>query len=807
MRKFKKGISLITLVITIIVVIILAGAVILSLQKSNPIKQASKSKFLNDVETFKEDLELYKQNQYLKNNGQFDPDTLYAPVDGLDIYDVIPSLKNSSYGKNDFKVEKGKLVYQGTNKDYQDWSRDAGIEVDKGQVMIKIAAMQIKPVKAGVDIKYSIELDSASNITDNNLDKNIVVIDKDGKDISTQPAITLSEYSGTDTSKTTVATINTTGMSDGEYKLKIKAGVVNNNVNVANDETISSESFQIDSTAPSEAITYTISPEGYTNGNVTLTLNKPSDVDKIMYSIDGTNYTEYSAPLTITLNGNIYVKSVDVAGNESTPQTIAITSIDKANPDISIDASVSGQTINGKITLSDNGQIDYTRSKYTISDKSVSYSTSDSIWDSATAIIESITNISQTEVAGDYYIQVLAVDTAGNKVVLVSNKLTIGNNDNIIDTGYNNGQGVNGPVLAKGMTPIKWNGTTLATTTTDDTNWYSYTTTDKQWANAQTADGSMWVWIPRYEYKIASLYHQSPSGGGEIDVKFIQKSQVTADSGYIIEPAFIFGDTQLSGIWVAKFEASGSTNSVEVKPNVSSIVLNLGSIKISDMFTACRNMEANTSKYGWNDKNIDTHLMKNVEWGACAYLSQNTYGKNSKVWINPNSNCITGQAGKSENATYTTNTYSYNTTYGVNASTTGNVYGIYDMSGCAAEYVAAYINNGNSSLTTYGSSLVNADEKYKDIYAKGWNDDCETTYNANSSKVGDAIYETSSSYSDYTSWYEGKSHMPNSDWPFFLRGGSFNNEWNAGLFNFQYTEGYGVNNLSFRPVIAVDKML
>ena len=105
MLKEKRGISLITLVITIIVVIILAAAVIMSLQKSNPIQQASKAKFLNDIATFKEDLELYKQNQYLENNGQFDPDTLYAPVEGLSIYDVIPSLENSSYGKNDFRVE------------------------------------------------------------------------------------------------------------------------------------------------------------------------------------------------------------------------------------------------------------------------------------------------------------------------------------------------------------------------------------------------------------------------------------------------------------------------------------------------------------------------------------------------------------------------------------------------------------------------------------------------------------------------------------------------------------------------------
>ena len=64
----------------------------------------------------------------------------------------------------------------------------------------------------------------------------------------------------------------------------------------------------------------------------------------------------------------------------------------------------------------------------------------------------------------------------------------------------------NSPEIMTGMLPIKFTdptdtqeGTTIKTTTADS-NWYNYTT--KKWANAQTQDGSMWVWIPRYAYKI-----------------------------------------------------------------------------------------------------------------------------------------------------------------------------------------------------------------------------------------------------------------------------------------------------------------
>ena len=789
MLKEKRGISLITLVITIIVVIILAAAVIMSLQKRNPIQQASKAKFLNDIATFKEDLELYKQNQYLENNGQFDPDTLYAPVEGLSIYDVIPSLENSSYGKNDFRVEKGQLIYQGTNKDYQDWSKDANIQADKEQIKINIASMQNIPVKAGVDVKYSIKLNSSSNITYNNLDKNILVIDKDGNEISTQPPLTYSEYTGTDTEKTVELTITTTGMSDGEYMIKVKAGAVNNLVKLANDETISSDSFTIDNSAPSDIISYTISPEGYTNTSVTLTLNKAADVAKIMYGEDSSCTNEYVGDITVNGNGTIYVKAIDVAGNEGIVQTIAISNIDKVLPTAAIDASVENDTINATISVIDNGQIDYTKTKYVISQASIAYDTNDIIWNNATLITKSPEKISQKEEPNAYYMQVLAADKAGNMVVMVSDKLIIPK--------------ANEPVLAQGMTPIKWNGTTLAKTTPSDTNWYRYTTSAKQWANAQTADGSMWVWIPRYEYQITTLEHQSSTSGGNINIKFIPTSQTIADSGYIIEPAFTFGTTQLAGIWVAKFEATareGVANStsgdnvmtkhVKVLPNVQSWRY----AYISTMYTACRNMETD-STYGWStntsSNRVDTHLMKNVEWGAEAYLAQSSFGKNSEVTINSNSNYYTGDGAYVSNQ---------------GESTTGNIYGIYDMSGGSWEYVAVYVNNGNSRLTTYGNSLYTADAKYKDVYTS--NGDTQSgNYSLASNHKGDALYETSFSgdgLPNYKqSWYSDYSYMLYSNGPFFVRGGSYLSDMSAGLFGFCNDSGKDQSIYGFRPVLAV----
>lgn len=67
----KKGISLIVLVITIIVMIILAGVVIVSLQKDNPINKAKEAKLLDSVASVRTALSQYvvsMQANVLENN-------------------------------------------------------------------------------------------------------------------------------------------------------------------------------------------------------------------------------------------------------------------------------------------------------------------------------------------------------------------------------------------------------------------------------------------------------------------------------------------------------------------------------------------------------------------------------------------------------------------------------------------------------------------------------------------------------------------------------------------------------------------
>ena len=360
------------------------------------------------------------------------------------------------------------------------------------------------------------------------------------------------------------------------------------------------------------------------------------------------------------------------------------------------------------------------------------------------------------------------------------------------DGSYSEEKGVNTPNLGEGMTAIKWDETRndWIETNGSDPEWYNYGETEstRKWANAKTSDGSMWVWIPRYAYSITSGYHSSTAGN--IEIEFMKGLTNETSTGRIsfrnasgqgnwnIHPAFNYGET-ISGIWVAKFEASrinaGSNNTIKIQPGVTSGTW----IDIGNMYIVCKNYNSS----------LNSHLIKNDEWGAVAYLSKSKYGKNGDV--DKNDNGYTG--GGSGNA-YVTN---------VGQSTTGTVYGVYDMSGGNYEYVAAYVNNGNSNLKDYGQSLVNGDAETKNVYNKGNSDDMNSNYSENSGKYGDAIYETSvNGNSSNGSWYDSYSDFPYKDEPFFLRGGSRGDGRDAGVFYFDKNNGTGSSAFSFRPILV-----
>jgi formylglycine-generating enzyme required for sulfatase activity len=224
--------------------------------------------------------------------------------------------------------------------------------------------------------------------------------------------------------------------------------------------------------------------------------------------------------------------------------------------------------------------------------------------------------------------------------------------------------------------------------------------------------------------------------------------------------------------------------------------------------------------------------MKNSEWGAVAYLSQSQYGLNgtnmaiNNVTLNGSTATIyavTGCASTAENAsdagivTTTIESLNAGTTAGVatwkqvagtKASSTGTIYGIYDLSGGLWERTASYVANDNAYLEYFGNSLISeTNRKYVMAYTSAdtgiTNTDNASTANYNVNNViGDAIKETSTAGTGKTSWYSDYSSFAGYGNTFFRRGGRWDDGSYAGLFAFNRTYGYSHCNHGFRPVLV-----
>ena len=374
--------------------------------------------------------------------------------------------------------------------------------------------------------------------------------------------------------------------------------------------------------------------------------------------------------------------------------------------------------------------------------------------------------------------------------------------------------GANRPVLAEGMIPITYDGSKWVKA--DEygayNNWYDYG--NQKWANAvmvtsakretyMNADvGTVvpeadilayFVWIPRYKYKLFNATYASNTQAQVIDVTFENGTSTTgtvtctyasngaetcqnkANGNWYTHPAFTLGSTALKGMWVGKFETTGSTTTPTVKPGITSIGLN-ENISISFFYNASK-LIMSTNYLTTNGANeSDSHMMKNIEWGAVVYLKQSIYGLGiTDITMNNNNSFYTGGG---TGTSYKTN---------IGQSTTANITGIYDMSGNRDEYVMGNYNKtaGSSQLTV---STVPA--KHIDIYSGA---------NVSASHLGDATGETSS-------WYSDNAYFVNSSDPWFKRGGVYYSNDSCGIFSFSRGSGKEISvGGGFRVVLSINE--
>ena len=141
-------------------------------------------------------------------------------------------------------------------------------------------------------------------------------------------------------------------------------------------------------------------------------------------------------------------------------------------------------------------------------------------------------------------------------------------------------------------------------------------------------------------------------------------------------------------------------------------------------------------------------------------------------------------------------TLPYNTNTGYKASTTGNITGIYDMSGGAYEYAASLRSE------TYGSSGFDATtlKAYNSKYYDEYNGSSElTTYSMRI--LGDATGEMGP-FNGYQNWYNDYSYFVESSEPWFSRGGDYTDGVIAGHFYFDRDTGGARSYAGLRIVLT-----
>ena len=394
--------------------------------------------------------------------------------------------------------------------------------------------------------------------------------------------------------------------------------------------------------------------------------------------------------------------------------------------------------------------------------------------------------------------------------------------------------------------------------------WYNYE--NKEWANAivltdestninyqpgevipEEKIESYFVWIPRYRYQIFDDGNYTGLTSTENAVQTIQivfeNKDTPVSSGtnlneWLTHPAFTAFNS--NGMWVGKFE-TGTTLTSDYN------VRNASSLQIKPNVSSWRNIQVANAFYTSYDykRDLESHMMKNTEWGAVAYLQHSAYGSQASVRINNNSDYITGyQANNEPTCGHTAtneecnrycNDGTCNTAYpnSVLASTTGNISGIYDMAGGAWDYVMGIMLDQNGKPMSGRNSLYNSgfngtfgcptcdrdtsgltsltggydwpDSKYYDTYAYATVDE-----QFQRRILGDATGEmgpfVSTTYLTQTrqisSWYADYAHFVYSYYPWFARGGHYNLGLDAGMFAFSGAYGYAASYLSFRVVLT-----
>lgn len=302
-----------------------------------------------------------------------------------------------------------------------------------------------------------------------------------------------------------------------------------------------------------------------------------------------------------------------------------------------------------------------------------------------------------------------------------------------------------------------------------------------------------YVWIPRFKYRLWNVtgepnissydaytkgidisFEKNKESGGSIyckdnicysdEERTISLTQNDNDKYYT--PSSFTNNEELLGFWVGKYEVSNGCK--------DNCLTNSSDLTILPNQESWRNNNLSNYYEAIKGKGNSYHIIKNSEWGTISYLSHSKYGicSNMKCTeIASNNTYISGKEGKD--------------------STTGNIYGVYDMAGSASEFVMANYTSNNSL------ALNNSNFKYNVTIPSTDYD----LYSGTNFILGDATKEILLTQSSTGSWDNNYSIFIDKVNNWFIRGGMAGNEVGNGIFYYNATNDSPSEYITTRLVV------
>lgn len=308
-----------------------------------------------------------------------------------------------------------------------------------------------------------------------------------------------------------------------------------------------------------------------------------------------------------------------------------------------------------------------------------------------------------------------------------------GTNRTNIKIEFDSIKGVNRPLLTEDMMAVKMyyddEGSIYSEPVEDiyEEDWYDYSSVSPNWANVKMNDNIYYVWIPRFAYKIQDFYVGTDYDNvpaSAISVVFLKgntdymANEEVLPTGYQVHPAFKYEDdagnmVNIPGFWVSKYNVNDLVDVLYKVAGEGDLIL--GALEEVELTELHGDSESITSQ-------LESHLLKNTEWAAIAYLSFATCGKTND-----------------------------------GTSLQDNPSAVLDMN--VRQFVAA----------TLDGQLPADKERNFDIYAVDANGILRyRTYEEK--QLGDAITATSTGGSSYSTWFGGQSNKISETAPFIIRG-------------------------------------